>query len=174
MVPIEKLSVIYSQVARSHEFLPYISPSSGRTFIQTKIKNIDNSQYLGMEYFFFRANLDDWRDAFLRAGDSYFEYRLVREQMFVLTGCRALIDGADAQAEMQALYNNAADMLTKIDLQIGVPLRPGDVARLTQDIVWPEQITIGGHAVVFPRLYLAISPQSERHDGRSTYDCGSD
>ena len=77
-----------------------------------------------------------------RLGDSHVETRLIRDQIFSLTGYRFLGGVRDDRAQMQALYDNAVDAHQSLNLAIGVALSPSQIASLGNDIIWLERAPV--------------------------------
>lgn len=125
--------------------------------IETRSEFIDPSKFLGSDYFLKTIGSYDPNQPLKRLGDAYVEYRLIRDQIFNLTGSRALGSGLDPYKLMQALYDNAADAQQELGLTFGVSLTPSQRAALTKDIVWLEKQVVDGQEVLVPRLYLSAS-----------------
>jgi filamentous hemagglutinin len=137
----------FQQVAAPN--MPYL--------IETRSEFIDASKFLGSDYFLKTIGSYDPNQPLKRLGDAYVEYRLIRDQIFNLTGSRALGSGLDPYKLMQALYDNAADAQQELGLTFGVSLTPSQRAALTKDIVWLEKQVVDGQEVLVPRLYLSAS-----------------
>ena len=125
--------------------------------IETRPEFIQREKYLGSDYFLERMGMLNADQILKRLGDSYVETRLIRDQIFSLTGYRFLGGVRDDRAQMQALYDNAIDAHQSLNLTIGVALSPSQIASLGNDISWLERHTIQGHEVLVPRLYPAAS-----------------
>ncbi|MBC3468597.1 hypothetical protein, partial [Pseudomonas sp. RW10S2] len=65
--------------------------------------------------------------------------------------------GAPASDEtlFRYLMDNAIASNDKLSLSVGVSLSAEQVAALTHDIVWMEQVEVNGEKVLAPVLYLA-------------------
>jgi filamentous hemagglutinin len=137
----------FQQVAAPN--MPYL--------IETRSEFIDPSKFLGSDYFLQTIGSYNPDVPLKRLGDAYVEYRLIRDQIFNLTGSRALGSGLDPYKLMQALYDNAADARQELGLTFGVSLTPSQRAALTKDIVWMEKQVVDGQEVLVPRLYLSAS-----------------
>lgn len=153
--PLLKVS-INALLGRKATFEQVASPNA-RFLIETRSGFIDPSKFLGSDHFLDRVGGYDPNQPLKRLGDAYVEYRLVRDQIFNLTGSRALGSGLDAYQLMQALYDNAVDAQKNLQLTVGVALTPSQMAALTQDIVWLEKHVVDGQEVLVPRLYLSQS-----------------
>ena len=142
--------------------------------IETRPEFIQREKYLGSDYFLERVGLLHADQILKRLGDSYVETRLIRSQIFELTGNRYLAGARDDRSLMQALYDNAVDAHQNLSLTIGIARTPSQIAALGGDIIWLERHTIEGQEVLVPRLYLASStlenldPSSARIAGSTT------
>ncbi|WP_208439965.1 hypothetical protein, partial [Bartonella grahamii] len=91
---------------------------------------------------------------FNRLGDAYFEYRLVGEQIFEMTGNRTLLDVEDPNAQMQRVYDNAVEQQGPLGLVLGKPLTPQQLAGIKKDMIWLETHLVDGQEVLVPHVYL--------------------
>ncbi|WP_254796380.1 DUF637 domain-containing protein, partial [Pseudomonas aeruginosa] len=115
----------------------------------TELKQFLNSDYLlsglGM-------NPDDSKK---RLGDGLYEQRLIRDAVVARTGQR-YIDGLSSdEALFRYLMDNAIAYKDKLQLQLGVGLSAEQMAALTHDIVWLEEVEVNGEKVLAPVVYLA-------------------
>ena len=92
-----------------------------------------------------------------RLGDGFYEQQQVLAQITDLTGRRYLADDSDALDQYRDLMNNATHVAKQFDLSVGVALTPEQMASLTQDIVWLVNVTVDGHQVLEPVVYLSAS-----------------
>ncbi|WP_329742897.1 hemagglutinin repeat-containing protein [Dyella sp. A6] len=92
-----------------------------------------------------------------RLGDGFYEQQQVLAQITDLTGRRYLADDTDALDQYRDLMNNATDVAKQFDLSVGVALTPAQMASLTQDIVWLVSVTVDGHQVLEPVVYLSAA-----------------
>ncbi|WP_455475525.1 two-partner secretion domain-containing protein [Bartonella sp. B17] len=122
--------------------------------IETRPGFIDPGKFFGSDYFLDRLDFKLGQE-FKRLGDAHFEYRLVNEQIFELTGNRSLVEVDDPNAQMQRLYDNAVEQQALLGLELGDPLSPKQIVGLKKDIIWLETHTVGGQKVLVPRVYLA-------------------
>lgn len=137
----------FQQVAAPN--MPYL--------IETRSEFIDPSKFLGSDYFLQTIGGYNPDQPLKRLGDAYVEYRIIRDQIFNLTGSRSLGSGLDPYQLVQALYDNAADAQQELGLTFGVSLTPSQRAALTKDIVWLERQIVDGQEVLVPRVYLSSS-----------------
>ncbi len=107
------------------------------------------SDYLAKRYGF---NPDDVQK---RLGDSNYEAYLVRQQLIQLTGSNLIAGYDNEAAQMQKLMDQAYEQGQSLGLEFGKALTPEQVANLTQDIVWMEEVEVDGQKVLAPRVYLA-------------------
>ena len=90
-----------------------------------------------------------------RLGDGFYEQKLVREQITDLTG-RVYLSGYDsAEAQYQALLQNAAEAAGSLHLKVGVALTAEQQAALTTDMVWLVEQEVAGQKVLVPVVYLS-------------------
>lgn len=137
----------FQQVASPN--MPYL--------IETRSEFIDPGKFLGSSYFLSHIGGYDPNQPLKRLGDAYVEYRLIRDQIFNLTGSRAFGSNLDAYQLMQLLYDNAIGEQQNLGLTFGVSLTPAQRAALTKDIVWLEKQIVQGQEVLVPRVYLSSS-----------------
>ncbi|WP_370446618.1 hemagglutinin repeat-containing protein [Pseudovibrio sp. Ad37] len=143
---------------RKHLFVSNKDPDAPYK-IETRPDFIDPGKYLGSDYFLKKVGLDKPGPKQKRLGDGFVETRLIRDQIFELTGRRYLNEETDERAQLERLYNNAVDASEHLNLTVGTSLSPDMVASLTEDIVWLEHQLIDGEEVLVPRVYLASAPQ---------------
>ncbi|WP_235558085.1 DUF637 domain-containing protein, partial [Pseudomonas aeruginosa] len=127
----------------SHKYLIETNPAL------TELKQFLNSDYLlsglGM-------NPDASKK---RLGDGLYEQRLIRDAVVARTGQR-YIDGLSSdEALFRYLMDNAIAYKDKLQLQLGVGLSAEQMAALTHDIVWLEEVEVNGEKVLAPVVYLA-------------------
>ncbi|UTO28988.1 two-partner secretion domain-containing protein [Bartonella harrusi] len=123
--------------------------------VETRPDFINPSKFLGSDYYLKKIGNYKPEQAFKRLGDAYFEYRLVGEQIFELTGNHTLLEVEDPNAQMQRLYDNAVEQQGPLGLELGKPLTQKQIAGLQKDIIWLETIEKNGQEVLVPRVYLA-------------------
>ncbi|EJF92236.1 filamentous hemagglutinin family domain-containing protein, partial [Bartonella taylorii 8TBB] len=130
--------------------------------VETRPDFVNPSKFLGSDYFLKRVGNYKPEQVFKRLGDAYYEYRLVREQIFELTGNRTLLDVEDPNAQMQRLYDNAVEQQGPLGLELGVPLTPQQIAGIKKDMIWLETHLVDGKEVLVPRVYLASGSQTHQ------------
>ncbi|SDF57171.1 filamentous hemagglutinin N-terminal domain-containing protein, partial [Sporomusa acidovorans] len=97
-----------------------------------------------------------------RLGDAYYEQKLVYDQIVELTGRRYLTGFADNDAQYKALMDNGVSQAQRLQLVPGVALSAGQLANLTQDIVWMVEKEVAlpdgtRQTVLVPQVYLCQS-----------------
>lgn len=126
-----------------------------RYLIETNPALTSMALFYGSDYFLSRTGIDLGKTQQRLLGDAFYETRLVREQIFALTGRRFLSDSLSGDSEqMLALMDNAVAAREGLNLSVGVALSAEQVAALTSDIVWLETRLVKGHEVLVPVVYL--------------------
>lgn len=144
----------------SHDQLFQAAPDPASRFLfETRAQFIDPGVFFGSDYFFDRMGGYDPDNTVKRLGDAYFETRLVRDQLFALTGRRFTAGEIDDAALMQALYDNAVDEAKALNLTPGIKLTEAQIGQLRHDIIWLETIIVDGQEVLAPRVYLRSGPR---------------
>ncbi|WP_330168920.1 DUF637 domain-containing protein [Bartonella grahamii] len=123
--------------------------------VETRPDFINPSKFLGSDYYLKKIGNYKPEHVFKKLGDAYFEYRLVGEQIFELTGNRTLLDVEDPNAQMQWLYDNAVEQQGPLGLELGKPLTPQQIAGIKKDMIWLETHLVDGQKVLVPHVYLA-------------------
>ncbi|WP_375703911.1 DUF637 domain-containing protein, partial [Bartonella sp. AD13SXNS] len=123
--------------------------------VETRPDFINPSKFLGSDYYLKKIGNYKPEHVFKKLGDAYFEYRLVGEQIFELTGNRTLLDVEDPNAQMQRLYDNAVEQQGPLGLELGKPLTPQQIAGIKKDMIWLETHPVDGQGVLVPHVYLA-------------------
>lgn len=136
-------------------FVPSKNPSS-RYLVETNPifsvgSNFVGSDYLAQRYGF---NPDTVQT---RLGDANYEGYLIRQQLIQLTG-NNVIAGYDNEAEqMKRLMDQAYAQSQALGLEFGKTPTAEQLAALTEDIVWMEEVVVNGQTVLAPKVYLAAS-----------------
>ncbi len=157
LVSAQSLAVsVEAMLGRSATFQPVAAPNMPY-LIETRSAFIEPGKFLGSDYFLTSVNGYDPNQPLKRLGDAYVEYRLIREQIFNLTGTRMLDENLTPEEQVKALYDNALAAQRDLQLTLGVALTPSQIASLTRDIVWMEKQMVQGQEVLVPRVYLAAS-----------------
>ncbi|MEW3919891.1 DUF637 domain-containing protein, partial [Pseudomonas aeruginosa] len=129
--------------SNSHKYLIETNPAL------TELKQFLNSDYLlgGLG-----INPDDSKK---RLGDGLYEQRLVREAIVQRTGQRFIAGLNSDEAMFRYLMDNAIASKDVLGLTPGVTPSAAQVAALTHDIVWLEEVEVNGEKVLAPVVYLA-------------------
>lgn len=101
----------------------------------------------------------------LRLGDASYENYLVKQQLIAQTGNVLLATYQNGDAQMQALFDNAASQGKSMGLEFGKALTPEQQANLKQDIVWMVQTVVDGKTVLAPVVYLSQSTKASINSG---------
>ncbi|WCE32067.1 two-partner secretion domain-containing protein [Vibrio sp. SCSIO 43137] len=138
-----------------HGLFIYSPDPKGNYLIETSPALTNIGTYLGSEYFQNKLGFNPNRDVtFL--GDAFYDTRVVTQAIFEQTGRRYLNDSVGSDlSQMQQLMDAAAQQQSALNLSAGIALTPEQVANLTQDILWYEEIEVNGRKVLAPKLYLA-------------------
>ncbi|RRZ97076.1 hemagglutinin repeat-containing protein [Erwinia sp. 198] len=135
--------------------------------IVTDARFTDKGNFISSDYMLKLIGYDP-SQVHKRLGDGYYEQRVVREQLLMLTG-RPSLRGEDAMAQYQALMNNGSKVAKDFQLIPGVALTPAQIAALEQDIVWLVSETVrsanGLQTVWVPKVYLANTTLRLSGDG---------
>ena len=100
-----------------------------------------------------------------RLGDGLYEQYLISQALIAKTGKRFL-DGFNSDAAVfRYLMDNAIAYKDRLQLTLGVALTAEQVAALTHDIVWMEEVEVNGEKVLVPVLYMANAEGHLMADG---------
>ncbi|WP_240160497.1 hemagglutinin repeat-containing protein [Pseudomonas bharatica] len=132
-----------STVSQSHKYLVETNP------VLTELKQFMSSDYLlaGLGY-----NPDD---SAKRLGDGFYEQHLIQQAIVAGTGQRFLAGMTSNEQMFKYLMDNAIASRQQLNLTVGVSLTAEQVAALTHDIVWLEEMQVNGETVLVPVLYMA-------------------
>ncbi|WP_165447492.1 DUF637 domain-containing protein [Pseudomonas mucidolens] len=136
--------------------LPEIAPvdNSHKYLIETNPALTDLKQFMSSDYLLDKLGLTP-DESNRRLGDGLYEQRLIREAVVARTGQRYIDGIASDDALFRYLMDNAISYKDSLNLQLGVALTAEQVAALTHDIVWMEEVQVNGQKVLSPVLYLA-------------------
>lgn len=128
--------------------------------VETDPRFASYRQWLSSDYMLERLRLDPALTQ-LRLGDGFYEQKLIREQIALLTGRRFLDGYADDEAQYRALLDNAVTLASEWDLVPGVALTAEQMAQLTSDIVWlvERSVTLANgesRKVLVPQVYVRV------------------
>lgn len=133
-----------------------LSPDpKGKYLIETNPLLTNMGNFLGSDYFMSRVGFNPEADVkFL--GDALYDSRIISQAIFEQTGQQYLNASVGSQLDqMQQLIDAAASQKASLNLTAGIALSSSQVASLTQDILWYEEIEVNGQKVLAPKLYLA-------------------
>jgi filamentous hemagglutinin family protein len=129
---------------------------NSRYLVETNPLFAVGSNFVGSDYLQNRYGYNP--DTVLkRLGDSNYEAYLIRQQLIAETGSNVLKGYGDEAAQMQQLMDQAVDQGAALGLVYGQALTPTQIANLQEDIVWMEEVEVGGQKVLAPRVYLSQS-----------------
>ncbi len=134
-----------------------ISREPGAGFlIETNPLFAVGSAYLGSDYL---ARLYGYDTDTLqkRLGDADYEAYLIRQQLIQQIGSNVIHGYANEAEQMKQMMDQAYAQSGALGLEFGKPLTTEQAASLTQDIVWMEEVQVGGQKVLAPRVYLAAN-----------------
>jgi len=162
----QHLASVARNIPNNGLFRQQASPASPYLVV-TDPRFANRSNFQSSDYLLQRVGYDP-SQVHKRLGDGYYEQRVVREQLLMLTG-HASLQGDDAMAQYQALMNNGIKAAGDFHLVPGVALTPSQIAALQQDIVWLVSETVdtadGPQIVWVPKVYLANSTIRVTGDG---------
>ncbi|ENS5562875.1 hemagglutinin repeat-containing protein [Vibrio cholerae] len=133
-----------------------LSPDpKGKYLIETNPLLTNMGNFLGSDYFMSSVGFNPETDVkFL--GDAFYDSRVISQAIFEQTGQQYLNASVGSQLDqMQQLMDAAASQKKSLNLTAGIALSSTQVASLTQDILWYEEIEVNGQRVLAPKLYLA-------------------
>ncbi|TGY47762.1 filamentous hemagglutinin N-terminal domain-containing protein, partial [Rodentibacter caecimuris] len=138
-----------------------INPNANsHVLIETDPDFAQYKKWLSSDYMY-KALRHDHENVHKRLGDGYYEQRLVREQINLLTGRQYLGGYQDFESQYKGLMDAGITFAKSFHLTPGVKLSAAQVAALTTDIVWleKERITLDDGSqteVVVPKVYAVV------------------
>lgn len=134
--------------------------NSAHFLVETDPRYADYRQWLSSDYLLQSLSLDPSVTE-KRLGDGFYEQKLVREQVALLSGRRFLEGYTSDEQQYLALMNAGATFARQYDLRPGIALSAEQVAQLTSDIVWLVEKTVtlpdGKSAqVLAPQVYARV------------------
>nr|WP_256662533.1 MULTISPECIES: hemagglutinin repeat-containing protein [unclassified Pseudomonas] len=131
-----------------------VAANPHKYLIETNPVLTDLKQFMSSDYLLQNLGYDPDQSA-KRLGDGLYEQTLIQQAVVARTGQR-FIDGQTSNEDMfKYLMNNAIASKQELGLSLGVSLSSEQVAALTHDIVWMENVEVNGEQVLVPVLYLA-------------------
>lgn len=133
-----------------------LSPDpKGKYLIETNPLLTNMGNFLGSDYFMSSVGFNPEADVkFL--GDAFYDSRIISQAIFEQTGQQYLNASVGSQLDqMQQLMDAAAAQKVSLNLTAGIALSSAQIANLSQNILWYEEIEVHGQRVLAPKLYLA-------------------
>ncbi|TFY98326.1 two-partner secretion domain-containing protein [Ramlibacter humi] len=155
-------------VPNSALFHPATSPGAAY-LVETDPRFTNYRQWMSSSYMLDALNIDP-SSLTKRLGDGFYEQRLVREQLLVLTGQRFVGNYTDEDAQYRSLLANAVTAAKQWSLRPGIALSAAQMEQLTSDIVWlvEQDVTLPSGEktrALVPVVYLAANSTALRPDG---------
>ncbi|MBQ3437359.1 MAG: hemagglutinin repeat-containing protein, partial [Fusobacterium sp.] len=141
--------------------------------IETNLKFLDKSLYLGSEYFFKQLNFSPDRNIRL-LGDSFYETRLINKTILEGTGRRYLKDFKTEKEQMKYLYDNGVKAQRDLNLSLGIALTKEQIDKLNRDIIWYIEEEVKGIKVLVPKLYLSKKTLESLKNLSPTLEAGNE
>ncbi|WP_179108725.1 hemagglutinin repeat-containing protein [Rodentibacter caecimuris] len=138
-----------------------INPNANsHVLIETDPDFAQYKKWLSSDYMY-KALRHDHENVHKRLGDGYYEQRLVREQINLLTGRQYLGGYQDFESQYKGLMDAGITFAKSFHLTPGVKLSAAQVAALTTDIVWleKEQVRLDDGSqteVLVPKVYAVV------------------
>ncbi|BEI03668.1 hemagglutinin repeat-containing protein [Edwardsiella ictaluri] len=134
------------------------SQSNSHYLIETDPRFTNKRQWLASDYMQTQLGIDQ---AMKRLGDGYYEQRLVREQIIAISGRRYLEGFSDDEAQYKALMDSGVAFAQRYHLRPGVALSAGQMAILTEPLVWLIETTVtlpdgSQQTVLVPQVYAPV------------------
>ncbi|WP_010223159.1 DUF637 domain-containing protein [Pseudomonas donghuensis] len=144
--------------------------NSHKYLVETNPALTDLKQFLSSDYLLGELNIKP-DHTLKRLGDGLYEQRLIREAVVARTGQRYIDGMASDETLFRYLMDNAIASKSALNLSLGVSLSAEQVAALTHDIVWMEEVEVNGEKLLAPVLYLAqakgrVAPNGALIQGR--------
>lgn len=141
--------------------------------IETNLKFLDKSLYLGSEYFFKQLNFSPDRNIRL-LGDSFYETRLINKTILEGTGRRYLHSFKTEKEQMKYLYDNGVKAARDLNLSLGVALTKEQIDKLNQDLIWYVEEEVRGIKVLVPKLYISNKTYEALKNNKTGLEAGEE
>lgn len=92
-----------------------------------------------------------------RLGDANYEAYLIRQQLIEKTGSNVIAGYNNEADQMKRLMDQAYTQGQKLGMEFGKTPTAAQLAGLTEDIVWMEEVVVNGQKVLSPKVYLAAT-----------------
>ncbi|XZY04099.1 hemagglutinin repeat-containing protein [Acinetobacter baumannii] len=137
--------------------------------IETDPNFTNYNQWLSSDYMLNALGLDPALQQ-KRLGDSFYEQRMVQDQIANLTGYRFLEGYASDEEQYKALMNNGVTFAKQYGLRPGIALSAAQIAQLTSDIVWlvEKDVTLQDGTktkALVPQVYVKARVGDLKGDG---------
>ena len=140
-------------------------------FIESNVKFIDKSSYIGADYLF--KNLKFTPDKDLKIiGDSVYETKLISKTILEITGQRFLGNYKSDKEQMKAFFDNAISERERLDLKLGVSLSNKQISELKSNIIWYVEENINGQKVLIPKVYLTKDTLNKLKNKNASIEAG--
>ena len=150
----EKIDVEDNEISSINNSISTEKNPKFKYLIETNLKFIDMSYYLGSDYLFEKIGYNPEKDIKL-LGDSFYESRIVNRAILENTGKRYLNGAVNDRKQMQILLDNSIKAMEDLNLSIGVALTKEQINNLKNDIIWYVEEEINGIKVLVPKIYLS-------------------
>lgn len=112
------------------------------------------STFIGSDYMAERYGINP-DDTVRRLGDASYEAYMIRQQLIQQMGTNLIRGYGDEASQMQKLMDQAVNQGKELGFTYGKALTEAQIASLTEDIVWMEEVEVAGQKVLAPRVYLS-------------------
>mgnify|MGYP002591694792 FL=1 len=150
----EKIDVEDNEISSINNSISTEKNPKFKYLIETNLKFIDMSYYLGSDYLFEKIGYNPEKDIKL-LGDSFYESRIVNRAILENTGKRYLNGAINDREQMQILLDNSIKAMEDLNLSIGVALTKEQINNLKNDIIWYVEEEVNGIKVLVPKIYLS-------------------
>lgn len=144
-------------------YVPSKDPSA-RFLVETNPIFAVGSDFVGSDYMAqrFGFNPDTVQT---RLGDANYEAYLIRQQLIEKTGSNVIAGYNNEADQMKRLMDQAYTQGSKLGMEFGKAPTAAQLAGLTEDIVWMEEVVVNGQKVLSPKVYLAASTVASLDSG---------
>ena len=139
----EKIDVEDNEISSINNSISNEKNPKFKYLIETNLKFIDMSYYLGSDYLFEKIGYNPEKDIKL-LGDSFYESRIVNRAILESTGKRYLNGAANEKEQMQILLDNSIKAMEDFNLSIGTALTKEQINNLKSDIIWYVEEEVNG------------------------------
>lgn len=112
------------------------------------------STFVGSNYMAERYGINP-DDTVRRLGDASYEAYMIRQQLIQQMGTNLIRGYGDEASQMQQLMDQAVTQGKELGFTYGKALTQNQIASLTEDIVWMEEVEVAGQKVLAPHVYLS-------------------